>query len=85
VVLSYRFAPEQCRIYLKSMSYESDIHFLGCTLWPFMASWWTVQLELTRYSQERNELASSVTGIFTKQENYVEDLIESVASIINLT
>jgi CheY-like chemotaxis protein len=36
-------------------------------------------------SQERDELASSVTGIFTKQENYVEDLIESVASIINPT
>lgn len=67
------------------MGYESDIHFRCCTLWPFMASWWTVQLELTRYSQERDELASSVTGIFTKQENYVEDLIESVASIINLT
>lgn len=50
-----------------------------------MASWWTVQLDLTRYSQERDELASSVTGIFTKQENYVEDLIESVASIINPT
>jgi hypothetical protein len=67
------------------MGYESDIHFRCCTLLAFMASWWTVQLELTRYSQERDELASSVTGIFIKQENYVEDLIESVASIINLT
>ena len=67
------------------MGYESDTHFRGCALWPFMASWWTVQLEMTRYSQERDELASSVTEIFTKQENYVEELIESVASIINLT
>jgi PAS domain S-box-containing protein len=31
---------------------------------------------------ERKELAGSVTGIFTKEESYVEDLIESVASLI---
>jgi CheY-like chemotaxis protein len=33
--------------------------------------------------KERKELASCVTGIFTKEENYVEDLIESVGAIIS--
>ena len=32
--------------------------------------------------KERKELASCVTGIFTKEENYVEDLIASVGAII---
>jgi signal transduction histidine kinase/CheY-like chemotaxis protein len=34
-------------------------------------------------TKERKELASSVTEIFTKEENYVEDLIESVDAIIS--
>jgi len=33
--------------------------------------------------KEREELASSVTEIFTKEENYVEDLIASVGAIIS--
>ena len=33
--------------------------------------------------KERKELASCVAGIFTKEENYVEDLIEAVAAIIS--
>jgi CheY-like chemotaxis protein len=32
--------------------------------------------------KERQELASNVTEIFTKEENYVEDLIESISAII---
>ena len=32
--------------------------------------------------KERGELASCVTGIFTKEENYVEDLIESTSAIV---
>jgi CheY-like chemotaxis protein len=34
-------------------------------------------------TKERKELASSVTEIFTKEENYVEDLIESVGALIS--
>ena len=32
--------------------------------------------------KEREELASCVTGIFTKEENYVEDLIESIGALV---
>jgi len=32
--------------------------------------------------KEREELASCVTGIFTKEENYVEDLIESIGVLV---
>jgi PAS domain S-box-containing protein len=32
--------------------------------------------------KEREELSSSVTGIFTKEENYVEDLIESIGALV---
>jgi len=34
-------------------------------------------------SRERQELASNVTEIFTKQENYVAELIESVGALIS--
>ena len=34
-------------------------------------------------TKERKELASSVTEIFTKEENYVEDLIASVGALIS--
>ena len=32
--------------------------------------------------KEREELASCVAGIFTKEENYVEDLIESIGALV---
>jgi len=34
-------------------------------------------------AKERKELASSVSEIFTKEENYVEDLIASVGALIS--
>jgi CheY-like chemotaxis protein len=34
-------------------------------------------------TKERKELASHVTEIFTKEENYVEDLIASVGTLIS--